>query len=126
MFAGVLAVKFWNNKISRGLQVWFGDNEAVRFSLIKGSAEGEVAQTLMRIHLEHEALNSSQAWFARVPTEANISDFPSRGEAHPMLEPELSESLPAKDLFDSIMQCLRDLGVPAFEGGQAMHFTPIS
>ena len=55
----------------------------------------------MRIHLEHEALNSSQAWFARVPTEANISDFPSRGEAHPMLKPELSE----------IMQCLRDLGV---------------
>ena len=110
LFAGVLAVKFWNNKISRGLQVWFGDNEAVRFSLIKGSAEGEVAQTLMRTHLEHEALNSSQAWFARVPTEANISDFPSRGEAHPMLEPELSESLPVKDLFDSIMQCLRDLG----------------
>ena len=101
LFAGVLALKFWNSKISCGLQVWFGDTEAVRFSLIKGSAEGDVAQTLMRIHLEHEALNSSQAWFARVPTEANISDFPSRGEAHPMLKPELSE----------IMQCLRDLGV---------------
>ena len=42
LFAGVLALKFWNSKISCGLQVWFGDNEAVRFSLIKGSAEGDL------------------------------------------------------------------------------------
>ena len=43
-----------------------------------------------------------------------------------MLKPELSEGLPAKDLFGDIMQRLRDLGVLAFEGGQAVHRTPMS
>ena len=97
-----------------------------QFSLIKGSAEGEAAQALMRFHLEHESLESSQAWFARVPTEANISDFPSRGEARSLLKLELSESLLAQDLFDSMLKRLADLQAHAFKAGKAPHRAPVS
>lgn len=83
LIAGILSLRFWSKRILQGLQVWFGDNDAVRFSLIKGSAEGDIGKAL--IHLKHESLESSQAWFASVPTEANMSDFlPSRGAPCPL------------------------------------------
>ena len=36
------------------------------------------ASALMRYHLEREAISNLCAWYARVPTEADVSDFPSR------------------------------------------------
>ena len=124
MLAGVLSLILWNDRISDGLQVWFGDNDAVRYSLIKGSAEGPVAKALMHIHLEHEAANSSQAWLARVPTEANISDYPSRGVEHELLGSELSESLKAFCLLSDLVARVTVLVVHPSDGGEARNAPP--
>ena len=98
-FAGVLSLQFWSETTNANLQVW---DDAVRFSLIKGSAEGEVGRALMEHHQHHESTFSSQAWFARMPTEANISDCPSRGAEHPLLEAAKCKSLEARALFDHV------------------------
>lgn len=44
MFAGTLAVQFWSDKTVQLPVVWFGNHKAARFSLVKGSAEGETGQ----------------------------------------------------------------------------------
>ena len=84
--ASILALDFWAMRMQCSLQVCFGDNDAARFSLIRGSCASYVAIRLMEYHLRREADNNLCVWFARVPTEANISDHPSRGVAHSILE----------------------------------------
>lgn len=78
--------------------MWSGDNDAVRFSLIKGSAKGD-GKALMYIHLKHESLERSQAWLPRVPTKPNISNFPSGGASRLLLEETFSESEAAFEMF---------------------------
>ena len=77
----------------------FGDNDSVRFSLIKGSCLSACGLKLMHFHLKKEADNGMNTWYARVPTEANISDFPSRGLPHPLLKVSADSSMTAKNNF---------------------------
>ena len=59
-------------KISGNLAVWFGDNDAARFALIRGSATGALfAEALTRFYLANKAQCPSSFWFARVPTESS-------------------------------------------------------
>ena len=83
--AGVFALLFRSELISDGLQILFCDNDGMRHSLIKGSTEGYVPNILMQIHLKHEAECNLATWFARVPTESNLSDYPSRNAEHALL-----------------------------------------
>ena len=99
LVATVFALSFWEDWIKDGLQVAFGDNDSVRFSLIKGSCLSACGLKLMHFHLKKEADSGMNTWYARVPTEANISDFPSRGLPHPLLEISLDSSLHAKKKF---------------------------
>eukprot|EP00435_Cladocopium_sp_Y103_P065173 s116_g27.t1 len=101
--AAVLALDFWANKMKHGLQVCFGDNDGARFSLIRGSCVNACAAKLMKYHLQREADHNLCTWFARVPTEANISDYPSRGAAHPLLHSEFNESTEALAFFTNLM-----------------------
>ena len=57
----------------------------VRHALIRGAGAGGVADVFIQSYLEVEASKTLTTWFARVPTEANISDWPSRNESHPLL-----------------------------------------
>ena len=59
---------------------------------MRGVGLGVVAGATMRLHLQMEVANSTSAWFARVPTEANIADLPSRFQLHPFLETGLNDS----------------------------------
>eukprot|EP00435_Cladocopium_sp_Y103_P041156 s1982_g11.t1 len=110
LLAAVLALSMWHGDNGDGLNVHFGDNDGVRFSLIKAAASGVVGQLLMEYHLKLEALVGSRTWFARVPTEANISDFPSRGVAHPLLVEDLDSSLEAGLCLDAILAFLNKAG----------------
>ena len=44
--------------------------------------------------------NNTSAWFARVPTEANIADLPSRFQLHPFFETGSNDS-------DKAAECLK-------------------
>lgn len=88
LVAAVFSLTVWSDIVSKGLQVLFCDNDGVRHSLIRGSTEGHIPRVLMKIHLKHEAEKNLSTWFARVPAESNLSDYPSRNTSHSLLLPE--------------------------------------
>ena len=65
-----------------------------------------MAFQLMGYHLRREASNNLCVWFARVPTEANISDYPSRGVSHPLLTGRCDESTCASVWLDTMKRNL--------------------
>ena len=97
--------------------VHFGDNDGVRFSLFRACGTGDVAQSLMGYYLALETKKCSRTWFARVPTEANISDLPSRKQQHSLLAPRLDESLLATEKLDTIMEFVIGCGVQRLKRG---------
>ena len=125
MLAAVLSILLWGDRVAEGLQVMFLDNEAVRFALIKGNAEGCVASALMHIHLTHEAAHGSQAWFVRVPTESNIGDPPSRNVDHPLLKRELSVAESAIEVFENSILNSKELAACVLKGERAGHTPPV-
>ena len=56
----------------------------------------------MRYHLEREAFNNLNTWYARVPTEANVSDYPSRAVPHPLLPEHKDQSFSAVEWFGKV------------------------
>ena len=85
LLAACVALELWAPYLSSSYPVHYGDNDSVRFALIRGVAQGVVAETIMQFHLEVEVSFNSNIWFARVPTEANIADLPSRSLDHSFL-----------------------------------------
>lgn len=73
-----MAMQLWGRDSTSNLHVCYGDNDSARFSLIRASGSGEVAWFMLGKYLNWEAENNARTWLARVPTEANIADFPSR------------------------------------------------
>ena len=74
----IVAMQLWGRDSTSNLHVCYGDNDSARFSLIRASGSGEVACFMLGKYLNSEAENNARTWLARVPTEANIADFPSR------------------------------------------------
>ena len=102
LLAAVISLNLWSGTHGDELNVHFGDNDGVRFSLVKATAAGSVGQKLMAYHVKQEALKGSRTWFARVPTECNISDYPSRGEPRALLCDNCNGSSSASDMLASI------------------------
>ena len=102
--AAVLALSFWAPFLANSLVTWFGDNDSVRFALIRASSTGRVAEALIHFHLNAEIEQNTRSWFARVPTEANLSDYPSRLCPHPLLkvEQDKSDGANAKISFEAL------------------------
>jgi hypothetical protein len=85
-------------------------------SVVRASTILNSAARLMEYHLLREAENNMRTWFARVPTEANIADYPSRNMPHDLLEQRLDESAAASIWFESLVNIL-ELG-PARQMGE--------
>ena len=102
----------------------FGDNDSVRFALIRGTANGHIAQSLLSFYMKREVLQSAMVWFARVPTEANISDFPSRRQEHPLLSAELNRNDLAQPILQAILNELKAVGRQCHLGGSMIGDPP--
>ena len=78
MLAMVLAIKVWQPYIGHKPVLVFIDNNSTRDVAISGKARGNVAAKMIEflLHLEDEA--SIWPWYARVPSESNPADYPSR------------------------------------------------
>ena len=66
-----------------------------RFAMVTMTARGTPwsgAHALMRYHLERETVNNLCTWYARVPTETDVIDCPSRNVPHPLPPATLDES----------------------------------
>lgn len=103
LLGAIMAMHCWKDTLCGDLSVLFVDNEGVKHALIRGSATGRCAKLLIEFNLSVEAEFSSQTWFARVPTEANIADWPSRSSGHPLLLSSKECSDKAASTFDAIV-----------------------
>ena len=110
LLAAVLATSLWCADCSDDMHVHFGDNDSVRFSLVRACASGDVAQRLMQYNLQLEAKSGTRLWFARVSTECDISDYPSRQQSHPLLGIEEDMSGKAKEFLQKILEVLANNG----------------
>ena len=73
-----LAAVVWAERLrGKHLIVWI-DQNAARQGLVKGYSPSEMSAELIDHALEALAQLGVYVWFTRVPTEANIADFPSR------------------------------------------------
>ena len=104
LLAAVVGIAHWYHATSEDLHVWFGDNDASRYASIKADANGDVARAIVSYHLEVETALNTSLWFARVPTEANISDYPSRLCVYPLLSTDLEQNVAAKEVFSKILE----------------------
>ena len=59
--------------------VYYIDNDAARFSLIRGLSDSDASLSIVYLFFELEGQNASYLWFARVASHSNIADAPSRG-----------------------------------------------
>lgn len=110
MLAGVVALALWCRPGFGSLRTWFGDNDSARYAFTRASGAGVVARDLISFHARKETIQSAVIWFGRVPTEANISDFPSRSQSHPLLTEELNQSQRALDTLTEIVVEMKSLG----------------
>ena len=60
--------------------LYFIDNDAARFGLVKMSSVSTASVQLIHLFYNIEAENPSYPWFARVPSASNPADEPSRGK----------------------------------------------
>ena len=117
LLAAVVATGLWCRKDREALYVIFGDNDAVRFSLIRASAAGTAGQALLSHQLQVEADCGLRSWYARVPTEANISDWPSRGQQHELLISACNFSADAFLEYQAIMHNCFQMELNGSNGG---------
>ena len=78
--AVLLAMQLWMDDIKSRHVVFCLDNEVARFGFIKGYSQADLVSRICNIGNELCAL------FMRVPSAANLADFPSRFMDHPFLE----------------------------------------
>ena len=95
LLAACLALDVWNEYFKASYQALYTDNDSVRNALVRGVGLGLVAGKVMNMQIE--VANNTNAWFARVPTEASIADIPSRFQLRPFLEDASGDSNKATD-----------------------------
>ncbi len=96
-----LAVKeIWSEKLRKRLVLWFIDNDAARFCLIKGGSPTKESAWLATRFWETELEVGCHSWFERVPSPSNPADDPSRGRPSPELNGKASTEAPLPDKFE--------------------------
>jgi hypothetical protein len=79
----------------------------------------------MAFHLKLEALSGSRTWFARVPTECNLSDYPPRGVDHALLVDCCKVTTKAFKVFEEVLQFLQSGDDVLGEGGSKSTHPPL-
>ena len=107
MAAAITAMMLGGSDAMENLHVCYGDNDSVRFSLIRASGTGDVARSFMSSYVEWEAKKNCVTWFARVPTEANIADYPSRFQKLEIVTDDHGCNQSATGVFESLVDVVK-------------------
>jgi len=75
----LFARKLWEPVMKNRSVLYFIDNDAARYSLIKGASDEPTSMTMLSSFWDEDADSPSCPWFARVPSCGNPADDPSRG-----------------------------------------------
>ena len=80
--AVVISLLLWNGSVQNSHAILCLDNDASRFALIKGYAKNSKICCLVQLAANLCEEHCIMPWYLRVPTCANLADFPSRLKAH--------------------------------------------
>eukprot|EP00435_Cladocopium_sp_Y103_P021735 s916_g5.t1 len=94
-FAVLVAFHLCGPELKRKHVVVFLDNEGCRYLILKGYASNANLQDIVHGIARLELQWCMLPWYARVPTECNLADYPSREKAHEMLPETLRVKVPA-------------------------------
>ena len=78
LFPALAALWLWGDTVKGRQTVFYLDNDAARFSLIKASSSTQFGNRIVNAFASLELSLQVKVWFARVATESNIADEPSR------------------------------------------------
>ena len=84
LLAACLCLHLWGPYLRQKLALLWVDNEAVRFSLVNGSAYPASAERMLHRFLLCEQACQVRLWLCRVPSHSNPADAPSRGALPPL------------------------------------------
>eukprot|EP00435_Cladocopium_sp_Y103_P052298 s2664_g16.t1 len=84
-FAVLVAYRLWRDQLKTRHLVTFIDNEGSRFLILKGYSNNKVLSSIVHEIALQEEEGCFFPWYSRVPSEANIADYPSRSEQHELL-----------------------------------------
>ena len=76
-FAVFCALRVWSRRVKNAVVI-FTDNNAVRDALIACKTKSSIARTILVACLVLEQCCQLSPWIARVPTDSNVADDPSR------------------------------------------------
>ena len=74
----LLAKQLWKNRLTHTKVLTFVDSDPAKFMCIAGYSHIPTCNKIIRDIFEEESRAQTWTWFARVPTECNPADAPSR------------------------------------------------
>ncbi len=80
-----VAIRLWSVQLCSSHAILCLDNEVARYGCMKGYSNASNVGRLCHLLLHDCEKLCMIPWFLRVPSAANIADFPSRQIAHPFL-----------------------------------------
>jgi hypothetical protein len=86
IFPVLVARWTWAEELKNKRVLYFIDNDSARLALVKSYSPVLPSLKIISECSEWDCANSSCAWYARVPTEANVADGPSRMESREVVQ----------------------------------------
>ena len=127
--AALLARRNFAELISQRRVVFFIDNDASRFSLIKSASPSLSLMRLTQLFHQCGDIDFALCWIERVPSAANIADLPSRKlghEAAEIIDGCVVDLKVCMDDFSSEIMTLDDLPASVFQVGTTAPFDPVA
>ena len=109
LLAVVLCLKLWKKKLMNRPCVVYVDNNSARDVCISGNARTFPGSSLVQTLLETEDSVCVNAWYARVPSESNVADGPSRNSLEGILPRVVSPTL-VRLMLDKMFNKIRATG----------------
>ena len=101
------ALTVWQDDLQGCQLVCFVDDNGVRDSLISCRTRAVSARAILTATLRLGDTLNVGSWFARVPTEANVADNPSRAILESFGEGVSRRSVHVKDLHECLLRMSR-------------------
>lgn len=76
----VVARWMFRDLLKERRSLWWVDNDAARFAIIKGLSSSPTMRCLVREFYAFELESPSFTWVERIPSFSNVADGPSRGK----------------------------------------------
>ena len=93
----LFARKLWADVVRDRTALYFIDNDAARYGLIRGQSAEPQSMTMLTKFWDLDAREPTIPWFARVPSFSNPADEPSRGAEALVLFPNTPNAIYPKE-----------------------------